>query len=144
MKKALVLIFILGISFNSYSQGFQSHINLEAAIEAASSQDQDILMVFSGSDWCRPCKQFKKLILDDVKFQNYCDESLTILYLDFPSKKKNKLSEEQKIHNEELAAKYNASGTFPKLILFSNNLEKLKEIPYQGEAVNAFIKKLEL
>lgn len=109
------------------------------AIEYATANDAEILMVFGGSDWCRPCIQFKKEILDAENFKKVTEGKLAVLYLDFPSKKKNKLSKEETKHNEALAAKYNTSGSFPKIILMDKALTKIKEIPYEGQSSIDFI-----
>lgn len=111
----------------------------EKAMEYAVANDAAILMVFGGSDWCRPCIQFKKEILDASSFKESTNGKLAVLYLDFPSKKKNKLSKEARQHNETLAAKYNTSGTFPKIILMDKTMTKIKEISYEGQSSTDFI-----
>lgn len=116
--------------------------NSEEAKAYAEANDAEILMVFGGSDWCRPCIKFKKEILDDLEFQSYTDRKVAILYLDFPSKKKNRLSKEATQHNEALAAKYNTSGSFPKVILMDKAMNKIKEILYEGQSATDFITQL--
>ena len=96
-------------------------------------------MVFGGSDWCRPCIQFKKEILDASSFRENTNGKVAVLYLDFPSKKKNRLSKEATKHNEALAAKYNTSGTFPKIILMNKAMVKIREISYEGQSSSDFI-----
>lgn len=99
-----------------------------------------ILMVFAGSDWCRPCIQFKKEILEDSTFVSFYKEELAILYLDFPSKKKNQLSNELRIQNERLAEQHNRSGTFPKILLMDANMNTERELKFGGRTVADFIK----
>jgi thioredoxin-related protein len=105
----------------------------------SSNNEMNILMVFAGSDWCRPCIQFKKEVLESLEFQDFANENLVILYLDFPSKKKNKLSEEQTAHNESLAEKYNTGGAFPKILIFDSDEHLLGEIEYTNQRPNDFI-----
>ena len=111
----------------------------EKAMEYAETNNAEILMIFGGSDWCRPCIQFKKEILETNDFQASTNGKVAILYLDFPSKKKNKLSKEATQHNEALAAKYNTSGSFPKIILMDKAMNKIKEISYEGQSSTDFI-----
>lgn len=107
--------------------------DLAEATEYATKNDRQILMVFAGSDWCRPCIKFKKDILLSTDFEKYADDKLAILYLDFPSKRKNKLSIEASKHNEALASKYNSSGIFPKVLLMDAKMNQIKEIKYSNQ-----------
>lgn len=116
--------------------------NSDEAKAFASTHATKILMVFGGSDWCRPCIKLKKEVLDNKDFKDYTVDKLAVLYLDFPSKKKNKLSSEETKHNESLAKIYNKSGVFPKILLMDNEMNKLKEISYKGQSVADFISSL--
>lgn len=102
----------------------------------ASNNDSNILMIFAGSDWCRPCIKFKKEILLSEEFSQL---DLAILYLDFPAKKKNKLSKEQTSHHEALADKYNRSGSFPKIVLLDSKFATIKSIEYTHQTPEEFI-----
>ena len=88
-------------------------------------------MVFSGSDWCKPCMQLKTDILSQADFKNYSDDQLVYLNLDFPYRKKNRLSPEQTLHNEQLAEKFNPKGQFPLVVLLDSNQNLLANIPYK-------------
>jgi len=113
-------------------------IDMEAAKKNATDNQKNILMVFAGSDWCKPCIQFKKDVLQNEKFSSQYGNQLAILYLDFPSRKKNKLPKEQTEHNEALAEKYNGSGVFPQIILLDAEMNKIKTLKYTGQSVDAF------
>lgn len=143
MKYILSLSFCL-ILFCSYAQTTESNwfTDKSAAMEYANNNNAQILMVFAGSDWCRPCIKFKKDILESTEFKAYADGKLGILYLDFPSKKKNKLSKEETSHNEALAAKFNTSGIFPKVVLMDQNMNKINDISYKGQSVDDFLSNL--
>lgn len=125
---------------NVYS--LQWFTNIEKAKSIATKNGQNILMVFAGSDWCKPRIQFKKDILQNSVFSNQKGKELVILYLDFPARKKNKLPKEQTKHNETLADQYNRSGTFPKIILLDAQGEKLITIAFEGQSVEAFSNEL--
>ena len=117
-------------------------VDATQAKEYAIENNVNVIMVFAGSDWCRPCIQFKKDILESQSFQSYAQEGLAVLYLDFPSKKKNKLSKELTTQNENLAEQYNKSGSFPKIILLDSAMEKIKEVPFANQEPQAFIDQL--
>jgi len=109
----------------------------------AEKENVAILMVFAGSDWCRPCMQFKKSILLNDAFSAYSDTTLALLYLDFPLKKANKLSPEQTTHNEKLAEVYNTSGAFPAILLLDRNEKVLGKLPFKNQSPAEFIAQCE-
>lgn len=116
--------------------------NLAEAEAYADSNATNILMVFAGSDWCRPCIQFKQDILTADTFSNFASDNLAILYLDFPARRKNQLEAEQKAHNEALAEKYNESGAFPTIILLNTAGEVLAKPTFKGQSPEDFITEL--
>ncbi len=113
--------------------------NIKEAKLYAEANDGDILMVFAGSDWCRPCIQFKSSILDSDGFKNNIMDKQAVLYLDFPARKKNKLSDEATAHNENLAERYNRSGAFPKIIVIDPKENILGDISFQNQSVEEFV-----
>jgi thioredoxin-related protein len=133
----LNLIFPSSIISQDSDQNWFS--NLEKATEDALITNKNILVVFSGSDWCRPCMKFKEDVLTHSSFTKFAYGKLNVLYLDFPAKKKNKLSKEQQAHNEALAEEFNRNGVFPKIILLNSKAEVVSEIPYEGQQANEFI-----
>ncbi len=149
--KNLILapFFILMLNHQGISQNDENptnrllwETNIEKAKEVASANNLDILMVFSGSDWCKPCMKLKKDILLSEEFQNYALNKLVILDLDFPVRKKNQLSKLQTKHNEALAAQYNASGAFPKIVLLNKDEMILGEPGFRGQSPLAFANEL--
>jgi thioredoxin-related protein len=133
-------LYIAGLS-SLYSQEHDVNYftSSEEAISYATEHDGKILMVFAGSDWCRPCMKFKQEVLEQAEFKTKTEDKLAVLYLDFPSKKKNKLSAEETAHNEALAREYNTSGTFPTIILMDKAMHKIREITYEGQSLDQFI-----
>ena len=76
------------------------------------------LIVFSGSDWCKPCIRMKTESLNNTEFLNLLTaQNIDVYIADFPRKKSNKPSDEIIEKNERLANHYNQDGSFPKLVL---------------------------
>lgn len=109
------------------------------AQEWAVENEGHILMVFAGSDWCRYCMQFDKEVLQQTDFAEYSSDKIAILFLDFPSRKKNKLEKAQRLHNEALADKYNRSGIFPRILLFDQEFNLYGGIDFTGQQSGDFI-----
>lgn len=91
--------------------------NFDEALKQAATSHKQILIVFSGSDWCGPCIRMKKEILETATFEEYASKHLLLVRADFPRQKKNKLSAEQLKLNEALAEHYNPDGKFPYTVL---------------------------
>jgi thioredoxin-related protein len=107
--------------------------DFEESKELAQNGSKQILMIFSGSDWCKPCIQMKQNIISNESFTAFANENLVLLEVDFPYKKKNKLSKEQTIHNEALAEKFNQKGTFPLLVVFDKEGNVQQSIGYNSQ-----------
>ncbi len=106
----------------------------------AKEENKNILIYFSGSDWCKPCIQLKNNILDSEEFSQYINENYVLIQADFPRLKKNGLSKEQEQHNEKLAEKYNSSGEFPLLVIIDSEGVVIKKTGYNYQSVEEFVK----
>lgn len=143
MKYIFAILFTISyLSIHAQAQKVAWFTDRSEAKSYATDNDDNILMVFAGSDWCRPCIKLKKDILESTEFNSYSKDRIVVLYLDFPSKKNNRLSKEATAHNEELAEKYNQSGVFPKIILLDKDMNKIKELKYEGQSTQDFISML--
>lgn len=141
MKTKIIIFFI---TMAQICAGQDSFLHFESAKEIALNESKSILMVFSGSDWCKPCIQFKKEILESEEFKK-SDQDLILLYLDFPYKRQNALSKDELVHNEALAEIYNADGKFPKIILLDAQGNEIIEIEYNKNlSPDSFIEELNL
>jgi thioredoxin-related protein len=127
--KTLIIGFVLVLigSLSSLAQSDQ----LEKAAQIAKEENKLIFMNFSGSDWCRACMVLKQSIIDTDEFKAYADKELILVDVDFPRKKKNRLSKEQTKHNEKLAEKYNKDGQFPTIIILDSDLNIVAKTGYK-------------
>ena len=137
-KKLIALLFFFtSIVFAQQTETFTQKL------ETAKSENKNVLLYFSGSDWCAPCVKFKKFIVNTPEFQTFATENLVIYNADFPRLSKNKLPKEVEKNNELLADKYNSKGIFPLILLLDsegNVIKKWEEYP--KETVEEFIAKL--
>lgn len=118
--------------------------DLGEAKRLARRGDKRILAVFAGSDWCRPCKQFRAAVLDDAGFRESARGEVVVLYLDFPSKRRNQLPPDRKAHNDALAERLNPEGLFPRALLLDADGEQIREVPYKGETPGDYLALLAL
>ena len=101
------------------------------AIAESQKSEKPLLLLFTGSDWCPPCKALEKNILATAEFKKYADENLVLLKLDFPSKKEQ--PDAEKKQNGELAKKYKILG-YPTVIVLNSKGKKLgNDVGYDGK-----------
>jgi len=126
MKNVLMLV-LLFISSYFYAQEHDTRLIWQTDFEVAKNQskaeNKPILMLFTGSDWCPPCKMLKKdFFYSDAfiaKSKNY-----VLLLVDFP-RNKELISTSQAIANKTLNAKYGV-----------RSLPTLIGVNYKGEIID--------
>lgn len=132
MKKILFL-FLMCVTFSINAQDEEDYIsNLnwltdlsEAKKESVASQ-KPILIYFTGSDWCAPCKMLKKDFFHTEKFEAKADQ-FVLLMIDMP-RRIDIITEEQKEKNQKVVNKYNTSGGYPNLVALNDQLQIIGEL----------------
>ncbi len=137
MKKLLSLALLLISSVAVFAQDW--NVNLESAKEKAEQESKNIILVFSGSDWCAPCIKLEKNIWESAEFKIAAKENWVMLKADFPRKKANRLSKEQTQENEMLAEKYNPNGYFPLVLVIDKSGNVLGTTGYKDSSPSDYI-----
>ena len=131
--------FILLITLNlGYSQNWNT--NFEEVKAKAEKDNKNILLVFSGSDWCGPCIKLENIVWKSKEFQAESDKSWVIYKADFPKKKANQLSPELTENNNKLAEKYNKNGSFPLVFLLDKKGKVLGMTGFKNVSASDYIK----
>ena len=140
MRK-LLLLFALAISNFVVSQEWQT--NFEEAKKIATEQDKNVVIVFSGSDWCAPCIKLDKNIWQSEAFKKEAKEEWVLVKANFPRKKANELPKEQTEHNRKLAEKYNVEGSFPLVVVLDKNGKVLGKMGFKNVSPEEYIKMIQ-
>jgi thioredoxin-related protein len=123
--------------------------SLSAPENASRSEERQVIttnttkvkfIVFSGSDWCKGCIQFRKKVLEDPSFETFAKENLDIVVADFPQRIK--LPQDVVQQNEALAEKYNPKGIFPNLVLLAPDGSRFEVIEYSNQSPQEFVKEI--
>lgn len=147
MKTLLVFIHLL-VSASLFSQNISRldstiwHNNYNNALEVAKAENHPILIVFSGSDWCKPCIKLREQILVKPEFSNWAKNNVVCITVDFPKQKKNALSPSQQKQNDSLAEKFNPKGVFPLIIVLNTNEKVLGFKTFEDVTPEQFTKEL--
>lgn len=89
--------------------------DFEAARKKAAAENKNLLLDFTGSDWCGPCIRLKKTILSRDAFRQGVKEHFMLVELDFP-RDKSLLAEDTMEQNRKLAERYSIRS-FPTVLL---------------------------
>ncbi|SDE72033.1 thioredoxin family protein [Ulvibacter litoralis] len=126
MKPFLVIIFLM-FSALSFGQETESSLNwltnLEKAEKISQQTNKPILLYFTGSDWCPPCKGLKKDFFETEEFAARADKYVLVL-IDLP-RRMDIVSEEQLVYNKKIVKKYNKDNSFPKLLVLNHSGKEL-------------------
>lgn len=110
--------------------------DLEAA--KAANKGKDIMLAFTGSDWCSVCASLKQEVFDTPEFQAAATGDFVLVDADFP-RNKSIITPELAAKNEALAKAYSVHG-FPTILLLDGQGRPYAELGYQEGGVVAFLK----
>ena len=139
MKKVVVVVFLF-ISLCTFSQNWKN--NIEEAKTEAKASNKNILLVFSGSDWCAPCIKLDRTIFQTEVFKAEAAQKWVLVKADFPKKKGNLLSAELTESNKKLAEKYNKEGNFPLVVLLDATGKVIGITGYKNVSPTEYVKLL--
>ncbi|MBM1107393.1 thioredoxin family protein [Aurantibacter crassamenti] len=139
MKYAILLILMPLLTFGQLDNDTNDFSNWQTdydiAISQAKNENKNLIVYFTGSDWCGPCKMLKKDLFAKDEFKTIT-ESFVMLYVDIP-RSVDILAPEQMQNNKELLKKLNKKGVFPYFKILSPKEKVLDE--YSGYNMNGEI-----
>lgn len=115
--------------------------DFEKAAAQAKAESKQLLMDFTGSDWCGWCIRLDHEVFEQKEFKDYADKNLVLLKVDFP--RKIELSAAEKEQNRKLSEKYHIDG-FPSIVILNPDGTQAGSISgYVPGGSQAFIAKIE-
>jgi thioredoxin-related protein len=112
------------------------------AVEKAKAEKKHVMLHFTGSDWCPPCKALHANVLTTKEFETYADKNLILVDIDFPHNIAQ--SDELKKTNKALGDKYKLKGV-PTVVILDGDGKQVGEaiVGYSKETPGDYIKKLD-
>ncbi|GAB5400036.1 MAG: hypothetical protein Aureis2KO_16210 [Aureisphaera sp.] len=129
MKQLLVFFFLVGICTTGISQESSELnwlYNLDEAKEISKAEKKPILIYFTGSDWCTPCKALKTDFFATEAFAERSN-NMVLVMIDYP-RRMDIITEEQRAYNKTIMAKYNKNGSFPLMVMTNSKGKALGEL----------------
>jgi len=120
----------------AFAVELQWETDFERAKQLAQQENKEILINFTGSDWCGWCKRLDKEVFSTQTFADFAARELILLKVDFP--KYAQISAGQKTANDRLARKYGVSG-FPAIYLIDDGAKVLLRTGYRRGGSEQYI-----
>jgi len=114
-------------------------VSFEKAKEQAAKEGKPILMEFTGSDWCPPCKALHKNVLVKDVFKKEMPKHFILLKLDNP-KDKSKQTEDEKEQYKKLSKEYKVSGVPSIFLVDVGGKPFFKKVGYSNQPADAWVK----
>ncbi|MHA7057172.1 thioredoxin family protein [Aquimarina sp. M1] len=142
MTKLAPLIFALLFVLSSATYAQDWKYDYDEAVVLAKEKDQNMVVLFTGSDWCPPCIKLERKVFSNPDFKEFADQNFIWVKADFPKRKKNQLSEVQQDKNELLAKRYNRKMVFPVVLVIDVEGKVLGATGYRNMSAKRYIELL--
>jgi thioredoxin-related protein len=115
MLRCVPLATLLAFTSLATAQESQWLQDFAKAKAKAKAENKDLLIDFTGSDWCSWCIKLDEEVFAKEEFQKEAPKHFVLVKLDYPNNKE-LVTEEIRKQNEELGAKYQIQG-YPTILL---------------------------
>ncbi len=111
----------------------------DSALKKARAEKKNLLLLFTGSTWCPPCKMLEREVFSTAEFKKFAKENMVCVLMDY-DRQNGWSSKKFAQKHEELSNTYNLRG-FPTVVLISySNLKKVDvSIGLEYKTPEAFI-----
>jgi len=116
-------------------------VDFEKAQAQAAKEGKSILMEFTGSDWCPPCKALQKNVLSKDVFNTEMPKSFVLLKLDSPRDKSKQTPEEIEQY-KVLSAKYGIQGVPTIFLADAKGRPYYETVGYSGDPADKYVANL--
>jgi thioredoxin-related protein len=116
-------------------------VDFEKAKAKAAAEKKDLLIDFTGSDWCSWCIRLRKEVFDEDTFKKAAPDQFVLVELDFPQDT-SKQPETVRKQNEALREAFGIEG-YPSIVLADASGRPYAQTGYQKGGAPAYLKHLE-
>ena len=139
----LILLTAIAMSVTATTFAAEANwlVDFEKATEMAKKEGKDMLLDFTGSDWCSFCIKLEREVFSKDVFVKKIPENFVLVKVDNPRDKSKQSEAEQKMV-ETLVAKYSISG-FPTILLVDNQGRPYSSLMgYDGATAEKYVEDL--
>ncbi len=113
-------------------------VDFEKAKAQAAKEGKPILMEFTGSDWCPPCKALHKNVLVKDVFKQEMPKNFILLKLDNPKNKSNQTPEEIAQY-KKLSKEYKVTGVPTIFLADAEGKPFFKKVGYSRQSADKWV-----
>ena len=113
----------------------------DEAVKIAVAEKKDLLVDFTGSDWCGWCKKLDAEVFKHEAFYAEAEKSYVLVKLDFPRDPEVKALVPNPDRNRELSERYGIEG-FPTILLMNSEGVVFGQTGYQPGGPEAYVQHL--
>ena len=129
-RVALTLLAVIGLSLTAVAEeGWL--VDFAKAKAQSVKEGKPILMEFTGSDWCPPCKALHKNVLTSAVFKKQMPEKFILLKLDNP-RDKSKQTPAEIAQYKKLSSEYKVRGVPTVIIADAKGKEQHRQVGYRS------------
>ena len=137
MKLTVAACAIISGSFFAHAGGEGWSHDFAASSKKAASEKKDMLVDFTGSDWCGWCIKLNKEGFSHDEFKDGVKDGYVLVEVDYP-KDKSKLSKETIAQNEGLKGKYSVRG-YPTILLMDGEGKPFAKTGYRPGGPSEYV-----
>lgn len=115
--------------------------DFDEAVDLARKENKDLLVDFTGSDWCGWCKKLDKEVFGEQAFLDAAQKDFVLVALDFPHAEEVKAKVPNPERNEELQKQYGIRG-FPTILLMNVDGEVYGKTGYRAGGPGPYVEHL--
>jgi protein disulfide-isomerase len=108
------------------------------ALAQAAKEKKNVLLDFTGSDWCPYCTQMDKEVLSRPEFEKFAEKNLILVKLDFPRRKQLPPAESEQ--NHKLGRQFAIEGYPTYVLVDPTGKEVRRQVGYLEGGPKEFIK----
>ncbi len=112
--------------------------DFDKAVEVAKKEGKNLLVDFTGSDWCRWCIKLHEEVFAHEEWESVATKEYVLVALDFPRSEDAKAKVPNPERNDELSKKYKVGG-FPTILLMTADGDVFGQTGYQPGGPEAYL-----
>lgn len=139
LQLSVLILMLCQSSWLSAEENWETDI--QVALTKAKEEKKDLLMNFTGSDWCIWCIRLDKEVFGTEAFSKVAPENFILVKVDFPNDKSGQTEDIQK-KNNEWQKKLGVNG-FPSVYLVDSEGRPYAKTGYQAGGPEKYLASLE-
>jgi thioredoxin-related protein len=140
--KTLLATLLTALALQSaLAEGGNWVTDLPAAKAQAKKENKLVLIDFTGSDWCPPCKKLTAEVLSKQEFLDFATKHFVLVEIDSPRNKPQ--SAELKATNEKLKTDFAIQGVPTLIVVKPDGKEVWRKVGYSSGGPQPIITELE-